>query len=166
MQIGPDLYPDHHFLLIAPNLGVEWLFDAARAYWERYRPTVVSNLRFVALVPPGRSVTVTVVARRDIAPDIERQLIVSAPNAYYDPLIFDTLDEMRAELTRRAEQSQPFGMPMSQPTPTYDPNMPIVIPTATHPPGYITQTPDPALLTPDAPREALNPTPGPITGGG
>ena len=54
---------------------------------------------------------------------------------------------------------------MSQPTPTYDPNMPVVIPTATRPLGFITQTPDLSLLTPESTREQLNPTPGPITGG-
>ncbi len=165
MPIGPDIYPDHHFLLIAPNLGAEWLFDAARQYWERYRPTVVSNTRFIALIPPDKSVTVTVIARRDIEPDIARQLTFTAPNAYYDPVVYELFDEAKAELNRRAEQSQPFGMPLSIPTPTYDPNMPVVIPTATHPPGFITQTPDPALLTPVATREPINPTPGPITGG-
>lgn len=165
MQIGPDLYPDHHFLLIAPNLGAEWLFDAARLYWERYRPIVISNLRFVGLVPPGKTITVTVVARRDIAPDIAAQLIMTAPNAYYDPVIYEALADAQAELDRRAEQSQPFGMPMSQPTPTYDPNMPIIIPTVTHQQPFITATPAPNSGTPDAPREALDPTPGPILGG-
>jgi len=165
VQIGPDIYPDHHFLLIAPNLGSEWFFDAARKYWERYRPTVVSSTRFIGLVPPDKTVTVTVVARRDIEPDIARQMIVTAPNAYYDPVVFEAFDDAKAELNRRAEQGQPFGMPLSVPTPTYDPNMPVVIPTATHPPGFITQTPDPALLTPESTRQQLNPTPGPITGG-
>ncbi len=166
MQIGPDIYPDHHFLLIAPNLGAEWLFDAARQYWERFRPTVISNFRFVALVPQGKTITVTVVARRDIAPDLAAQMTMTAPNAYYDPLIYDSFEDAKAELNRRAEQSQPFGAPMSQPTPTYDPNMPIVIPTATRPPGFITATPefDPNA-TPDEPREEINPTPGPILGG-
>ena len=166
MQIGPDVYPDYHFLLIAPNLGAECLFDAAQQYWERYRPTVISNFRFPALIPPDRTITLTVIARRDIAEDLARQMLVTAPNAYYDPLTFDSLDEARAELNRRAEQSQPFGSPLSQPTATYDPNLPVIIPTAPPPPGFVTVTPVPTIsVTAPPPEEPINPTPGPITGG-
>ena len=51
MPPSPDTLPNYHFLLIAPNLGAEWFFDAARAYWERFRPIVVSDLELVRLIP-------------------------------------------------------------------------------------------------------------------
>ena len=59
LQAKPDQYPDFHFLLISPNLGAEWLFDAARVYWDRYRPTIVSDFNFVLLIPREQTVAVT-----------------------------------------------------------------------------------------------------------
>jgi len=67
MPPSPDTLPNYHFLLIAPNLGAEWLFDAARAYWERFRPTVVSDLELIRLIPTQYTVAVSVIARRDTA---------------------------------------------------------------------------------------------------
>src|SRR5215475_8263612 len=88
-QARPDQYPDYHFLLIAPNLGAEWLFDAARSYWDRYRPTIVNNFDFVLLIPTEKTVIVTVVARRDTAAQMGVQLAQDLPDAYFDPVVFD-----------------------------------------------------------------------------
>lgn len=184
LQATPETYPDFHFLLIAPNLGAEWLFDAARRYWERYRPTVIEDYDFIPLIPPDRTITVTVVARRDSAPALGVELMRIRPDAYYDPVVRDTFEETKAELMRRADESQPFGVPIVQPTPTLDPNAPF-IPTPrllpTRPPaGFVTATPSPASpATPDATETPLppsftpnenapapvQPTRGPITGG-
>lgn len=183
-----DVRPDHHFLLIAPNLGAEWLFDAARAYWDAFRPTVIPDFEFLIFVPTGRTISVTVIARRDTAPQIGVELSQIRPDAYYDAVIFDGFEEARAELDRRAEQQQPFGVPLSTLMSTLDPNAPSIptprLPATRAPAGFVTATPIPTLtptgdatVTPTATptttgtteeegtRAPRTPAPGPITGG-
>jgi len=70
----PDTPPDYHFLLIAPGLGVEWLFDTARVYFDRFRPTIIPDLAFIQLIPPDRRIAITAIARRDSAPTLGVQI--------------------------------------------------------------------------------------------
>jgi hypothetical protein len=186
MPPSPDTLPNYHFLLIAPNLGAEWFFDAARVYWEQFRPTVVSDLEFIRLMPTSLDVVVTVLARRDTASQWGVQLAQAAPEALFDPIVQDIFDDAKRVLNERAAANQPFGVPL---VPTATPPAPIIptpgsiigdVTVPTRPPsGFITQTPTPnlnapppATPTPDPntqPGEGqapIYPTPGPITGGG
>jgi hypothetical protein len=163
--------PDFHFLLVAPNLDAAWLFDAARNYWDRFRPTIIGETRFLELIPASRFIAVTVIARRDIIDQLGVQVAQAALNAYFDPVVAETVDEMRVLLDERAASNQPFGVALATPFPTVDINArtPAAIPTAnlptTRPPvGFITATPA-AQTTQDAPAP-IDATPGPITGGG
>lgn len=184
MPPSPDTLPNYHFLLIAPTLGAEWFFDAARAYWERYRPTTISDLELPRLVPAGYTIAVTVVARRDTASQWGVSIAQTIPDALFDPVVQDAFDNMKRVLDERAAQNQPFGVPLA-PTPTA---LPPVSPTpgsilgainqppTRQPGGFITATPttDGNLppATPAPPPEngdtqgPVYPTPGSITGGG
>ncbi len=164
----PDAYPDYDFLLVAPNLGAEWLFDAARAYWDRYRPTIITDLSFVQLIPADKRIVVTVIALRDMASQLGVQLAQINPNAYYDPVVYDLFEQTKAALDERVRLSQPFGVPINAPTPTLDPNMtpsatPRLIPT-NPPAGFVTQAP-PTAQPGDQEPTPLVPTPGSILGG-
>lgn len=183
MQPSPDQFPDYHFLLIAPNLGAEWLFDAARAYWERFRPIVTSDLELPRLVPPENSIILTVIARRDTAAQWGVTVAQNLPHVLFDPVVYDSFDDMKQALNTRATLNQPFGVPLA-PTPTSPPPItptpgsllgqpapaqPTAAPTRA-PGGFITETPTqtepeapPASPTPSGP---VYPTPGPIIGGG
>jgi hypothetical protein len=107
------------------------------------------------------------------------------PDAYYDAVIFDMFEQAREELDRRAEQQQPFGVPLIAPMSTPDPNAPIIptprLPSTRAPAGFVTETPVPTTTptggstvtgdvteTPqeDGTRAPLTPQTGPITGGG
>jgi hypothetical protein len=188
MPPSPDTLPDYHFLLIAPNLGAEWFFDAARQYWERFRPTVVSDLEFIRLMPVSENMIVTVLARRDTASQWGVQLAQAAPDALFDPIVQDFFEDAKRVLNERAASNQPFGVPMLptatapapiQPTPGSILG-PVTAPTR-EPSGFITQTPTPNTnvivplpATPTADpntqsgdgQSPIYPTPGPITGGG
>ncbi len=163
-----NLRPDYHYLLVAPNLGAEWLFDAARSYVLAFAPIILSEFDFVALTPVNKTVTVTVIARRDTAAQLGVELAQTAPYAFYDPIVRDSFEETKAELDRRASENQPFGEALGLPpaaTPSGQPMIPTPIPT----PGGPTSTPTtPATPLPtsgDVPAP-IQPTPGPITGGG
>ena len=181
MPPSPDALPNYHFLLIAPSLGAEWLFDAAREYWSRYRPIVVTDLELIRLIPKGYSIIVTMVARRDTAKQWGVSLGQSVSDALLDAVVYDLFEDTRKALNQRAQTFQPFGVPL-KPTPT--PAVPIsptpgslisnvVLPPTRAAGGFITQTPTPNSVEPPAaptlPPETLGqplyPTPGPITGG-
>ncbi len=174
--MAQDTLPTYHFLLVAPNLGPEWLFDAARAYWDRFRPTVISDLRLVAFIPPPVSVSVTVLARHDRAPAYGVELAQLAPHALFDPVVYDFIEDAQAALDVRAQLNQPFGVPLRPtatwtPAPTAIPFAPTAGPVVPQGSGFVTMTPSPEPTpTPpapdaDAPPTPLSPTPGPVIGG-
>jgi hypothetical protein len=168
----PDVLPDYHFLLIAPNLDARWLFVAARRYWKAFQPAVISDLELVRLVPPDRTVAVTVIARRDRAAQYGVDLARTREDALFDPVVHDFFEDAQTELDARAADNQPFGVPLrSTPTasPTATPSRtPGPAPTRA-PGGFITQTPTPPgeelTPTPRDPNTPIFPTPGPIGGG-
>lgn len=168
LQSKPDQYPDYHFLLISPNLGAEWLFDAARTYWDRYRPTIINNFDFVRLIPTDVTISVTVIARRDTAAQFGVELAQINPDIYFDAVVHDLFDDTKQDLDERARVGQPFGVPLSQPTPTLNPN-PVFIPTPrlqpTNPPaGFVTVAPPTAEPSDEEPTQ-VHPTPGSVVGG-
>jgi hypothetical protein len=166
--------PDYHFLLIAPNLGAEWYFEAARVYWERFRPIVISNLSLISIVPDNRSVSVTIVARRDLVAQLGVELSQLNPDALFDPVVYDFIEDAQAALEQRAQTNQPFGVPLiPTETPTPGPTSPPVYPTpGPLGPDFVTQAPTSDLPeqseidVTNPPQTPIFPTPGPITGGG
>lgn len=178
--MAQDTLPNYHFLLVAPNLGPEWLFDAARVYWDRFRPTVISDLALISFIPSALSVAVTVLARHDRAPQYGVELAQRAAHALFDPVVYDFIEDAQAALELRAQINQPFGMPLRPtatwtPAPTAIPFAPTAGPVVPPGSGFITQTPTPdqpeSTPTPpapeitDTPPEPLSPTPGPVIGG-
>ena len=160
--------PNYHYLYIAPNLGAEWLFGAARNYVLTFAPIILADLDFVALTPPNTTVTVTAIARRDTAAQIGVELAQVHPYAFYDAVMRDTFEETKAELDRRAAANEPFGVPMGLPTASAPPG---IIPTPWPTPGGPTLTPSPTVpVTPLPPSGdvigPIQPTPGPVIGGG
>jgi hypothetical protein len=108
--------PDYHFLYIDPSLGPDWFFVAARRYWERFRPTVVTSLDLIGYIPERRSIAITTLARRDMAKMIADNVKKTFPRAQHDPLVYDFVEEMKLTLDGRADLQQPFGVPET-PTP-------------------------------------------------
>lgn len=185
MKPVPNVTPNYHFLIFSPSLGAEWFFDAARAYFERFRPIVATDLELARLIPPELTMIVTVVTRRDMASQWGVWTAQTVPEALFDPLVFDSFDEMKAALNQRAQSNQPFGVPLlptATPAILVNPTPGALIggpPPSRTPGGFITQTPTPttegaqgavstpppATTTPAGPDQPIYPTPGPIIGG-
>lgn len=119
--------PDYHFLYIDPALGVDWLFVAARRYWDRFRPIVTNSYDLIGYVPSDRSIAITTLARRDFAKKISDDIKKRFPSAYHDPLVYDFVNEMKLTLDGRTDFGQRFGIPeddhikVGQPSPTITP---------------------------------------------
>lgn len=188
MQISRDTLPNYHFLLIATNITPDWFFVAARRYWERFLPTVVSDVELIRLVPPQQSVAVSILARRDVFERLAVEASVARADALIDALLFDTVQAAQTELERRAAQNAPFGVPLiptavPSPRPTILPTPGSILggesapapnlsgfvtlaPTNPSTAGFITQTPTPTPNEPAAPDGGpIVPTPGAISGG-
>jgi hypothetical protein len=181
-----NIRPDYHFLIIAPNLGAEWLFDAARTYWNTFQPAVIPDFEFLRLVPAGRTISVTAVVMRDMASVLGVELAQVAPFAYYDAVVYNLFEETRAELNRRAAANEPFGIPLGIGAATTTPSIPT--PWLPSQSGFMTATPSPETTdeaeTTEAPTAItlmtatptpppgtqtpapIQPTPGPAIGGG
>ncbi len=101
--------PDLHWLILAPGLQADWFFQAARRYWQTFRPTVLTDWNLIGQLPFGKSLAVTVLARSDTADYMDQAIHQTWPNVFYDPVVFDTLAEMQEELERRATYKKRFG---------------------------------------------------------
>ncbi|MDX2139468.1 MAG: hypothetical protein SF123_15395 [Chloroflexota bacterium] len=176
--ITPDTIPDYHFLLIPQGLGVEWFFDVSRVYFDRFRPTVITDFALVQLVPADATLAVTTVARRDSVANLGVQLAQLRPDALFDAVTRDTPEETRTVLVQRAERNEPFGVPLTiaQPTPPPGATLLPSIPTPMVPTqggdGWVTVTPvpptpvpQPTPADPGNPIEPIEPTPGSLIGG-
>jgi hypothetical protein len=96
------------------------------------------------------------------------------PDALFDPVVYDFIEDAQIALEQRAQTNQPFGVPLiPTETPTPGPTSPPVYPTpGPVAPGFVTQAPTQDL--PDQseidvtnpPQTPIFPTPGPITGSG
>jgi hypothetical protein len=175
--ITPNTLPNYHFLFISTELGADWLFDAARAYFNRFRPTVITDFNFLRIIPEQYTVAVTALIRRDSVATWGVQLAQLRPAALYDPVIHDTLDEARRALDQRAQLSQPFGVPLINETP--EAALLESIPTPMIPvqgvEGWVTVTPPPTPqptpppastpLPAGDPIPSIAPTPGSLIGG-
>lgn len=186
LQLTLDRLPDYHFLFIAPNLGSAWFFEAARGYYERFKPTVVSSGDLIRLVPPDQTVTVSLLTQRDAFRALAVEIAQARADALLDALVYTTPAEAGVALDSRVSANQPFGVPLV-PTPTPFLRQP-VLPTPgsvlsgaappapgiaapaqpTPAPGFITMTPSPTPLTPVATENSVQifPSPGAVTGNG
>jgi len=110
--VGPgpvEGQPDYHWLILAPGLQADWFFQAARRYWQVFRPTVITDWSLIGVLPGDKSLAVTVLARSDTASYMEEHIRNTWPNVFYDPIVFDTLSDMQSELDMRATYQRRFG---------------------------------------------------------
>jgi hypothetical protein len=110
--------PDYHFLYIDQTLDADWLFLAARRYWEVFRPIVVGSLDLITYVPAGRTIAITTLARRDMAKMVADMVKQRFPGVRHDPLVYDYVNEMQLTLDGRADLKQRYGLPEPTPVPT------------------------------------------------
>jgi hypothetical protein len=97
-------------LYVDPSLGADWFYVAARRYWQRFQPVVISSLDLLTLVPQGRLVAVTTLARRDFAKKLADDIRKRFPTMIHDPLVYDSPAELQLTLDGRVDYYQRFGL--------------------------------------------------------
>jgi hypothetical protein len=107
----PVARPNYHFIYLDKSLSADWIFIAARRYWEKFRPILISDLDIVSYVPAGRTIAITSLSRRDIAPAVTDLIRKRFPNVRYDPLVYDVLEDLQLTLDGRVDYNQRFGIP-------------------------------------------------------
>ncbi len=101
--------PDFHFLLLAPGLSTDWLFEAAARYWQAFRPAIMPHPGFIRYIPYSRSLAVTVIARPNDLPAVESMIRDAWPNVLYDPVVGESPEAIAAILDARVTQQRRFG---------------------------------------------------------
>lgn len=101
--------PDYHWVILAPGLQADWFFLAARRYWQTFRPTILPDWDLIRTLPYSKTLAVTVLARSDTIHYMNRRVRDRWPNVFYDPIVFDRMEDMQAELDRRATYQRRFG---------------------------------------------------------
>jgi hypothetical protein len=100
---------DYHFLMIAPGVSPDWLFQAALRYWQSFRPGLLPQPEMLELMPDDKSVAVTLLATSRTVREAHRRIHEHWPDVYIDLAVGETQEAMRAEMERRVAQDQRFG---------------------------------------------------------
>jgi hypothetical protein len=101
--------PDYHWLVLAPGLQADWFFQAARRYWQTFRPMVLTEWDLIRFMPTNKSLAVTVLARSDTIEYVTERIQVQWPSILFDPVVYDNLGDMQKELDNRATYQKRFG---------------------------------------------------------
>mgnify|MGYP000861816834 FL=1 len=99
----------HHWLVFAPGVDPGWFFDVGWRYWQEFRPTVTADWRQMALIPAGRSVALTILARSEDIDEVTARIKAFRPDVLIDPVECDTREDLHRELEWRAVRGRRFG---------------------------------------------------------
>jgi hypothetical protein len=70
---------------------------------------VLTNWALITRLPKEKSLAVTVLARPDTIGYMDEKVRDVWSQIYYDPVVYNSLSEMQAELDRRATAQRRFG---------------------------------------------------------
>jgi hypothetical protein len=101
---------DNHFLILAPDLPGVWFTQAARRFWLRFQPAVLTDWQSLGQIPADKNTLVTVLARPESEAVLREAITNLHPNLHFDMVIADDLTMMEVQLNKRAESGQPLGV--------------------------------------------------------
>jgi len=103
---------DLHMVLLDDTLSVDWFFETASGYWDRFRPIVTTNTDFLDMMPYSKSLAITLVVSSVRRFEAENFIRENYPNAYLDPLIVqdgNTYAQLATVFQQRVETGRRFG---------------------------------------------------------
>jgi hypothetical protein len=107
---GPvTITPDYHFVMLAQGFNADWFFNGGSAYYEKFRPTVITNMEYIGNLPYQRSLGLTILATEDIAEYTKNQIAQRWGNVQIDLITVRTEERLAAILRQRVQQDKRFG---------------------------------------------------------
>ena len=103
---------DYHMVILDDTLSMDWFFETASAYWDRFRPIVTMNTDFLDMMPYSKSLAVTLVVSATRRFEAENFIRENYPNAYLDPIIVQdgtTYGQLARIFQQRVETGRRFG---------------------------------------------------------
>ncbi len=100
---------DFHMIILAPGLDSRRFFETAQSYWNTFRPMVTTDLNLIDLIPPNKSLAVTVIATPDLVPMMTEQIKDKYPNVWFDLITATDFDSVRQTFNDRVIANRRFG---------------------------------------------------------
>lgn len=101
--------PDYHFIVLASDVNPDWFFQAAEAYWVRYRPVLLGSPDLIPLLPYHQTLAVTAITRADQVELMNAQIRDRWPNAWYDLVVVESAFELAEVFNQRVSVGRRFG---------------------------------------------------------
>jgi hypothetical protein len=80
--------PTFHVVVLAPGLNPDWFFEAARSYYNTYRPIVAPTWDYIRFIPRDRSLAMTVIAPLDMIETMRSVIQQQYPNVLFDLIAY------------------------------------------------------------------------------
>lgn len=101
--------PTHHFCILAPGLGEEWFFQVGQAYFDRFKPTLMTIYEFINFMPKDTSVAVTIITPPSLVDTMNFEIARQWPTLYIDMVTAETAEQAQQILNSRVAVGRPFG---------------------------------------------------------
>jgi hypothetical protein len=100
--------PQFHVLLLTGNLPQEWLFDAARRYWDQFRPLILPDISLLAMFPDSARLYITVLTTPESAGMARASVRAVLPGSQVNLVLAPSSEVLQEELDHRAKAGTPF----------------------------------------------------------
>ncbi|MFN8419249.1 MAG: hypothetical protein U0528_08410 [Anaerolineae bacterium] len=101
--------PDHHALLLAPDLNPDWFFNGAKSYYEKFRPQILTDVEYISHIPHQTSLAVTVLATPATQNYAKEQISQHWANVLIDLIIVETEADLAKVLAQRVKANSRLG---------------------------------------------------------
>jgi hypothetical protein len=101
--------PDMHWLILYPEFNTETFLNAARDYWEKYRPTVLFSMDMITQIPNSKSLAVTLIAPPNRVEPFRQAIRDRGIHIFIDAIGVDTADQLTGIFIDRLKNDNRFG---------------------------------------------------------
>jgi len=101
--------PDLHWIMLDPALDMKQFFDAAKSYWDRFRPVIVPGPELLGEVPNSKSLAITLLAQAANIETLTAMIKARGQNIYVDVIPVESTLQLQGVLSQRVADGTRFG---------------------------------------------------------